>query len=75
MDIANDLWLGQRQKIIVALEITRVVLETDPPVIGFIQPIALNHGAHRTVQNKDPFRQELFEACHHLDFARVIARV
>ena len=68
MDITNNPRLGQRQEIVVALEIAGMLLKTLAPVPGLVQLVTLDHGAHGTVQNQDPFRQELFELCHRLDF-------
>ncbi len=55
VDVADDLRLGQRQQVVVALQVARPVLEAFPPVAVLVQLVALDHGAHGTVQDQDAF--------------------
>jgi hypothetical protein len=55
VDFANDFRLGQQQQIVIALQIARPVGEARAAIIGFGQAVALDHGAHRAIQNQDTF--------------------
>jgi len=57
VNLANDRRLGQYQQIVVTLEIAGPVAEPFAPVIGFLQAIALDHGAHRAVQDQNAVSQ------------------
>ena len=59
VNLADDRRLGQRQQIVVALEIAGPVAEPFAPVVGFLQAVALDHGAHRAVQDQDAAGQEV----------------
>ena len=59
VNLADDRRLGQRQQIVVALEIAGPVAEAFAPVVGFLQAVALDHGAHRAVQDQDAAGQEV----------------
>ncbi len=41
------------QQVVVALQVTRPVAETLAAVVRFAQLVALDHGAHGTVQEQD----------------------
>ena len=66
VDVADDLRLGERQQIVVALQVARPVLEAFPPVAVLVQLVALDHGPHGPVQDQDAFFEQLFECFHHL---------
>jgi hypothetical protein len=51
MDAADDAGLGQHQQVVVALEVVRVILEAFAAVVGLLQAVALDHGAHRAVED------------------------
>ena len=51
----------QHQHVVVALEILRVRLEALAAEIGFGQLVALDHGAHRAVEDEDAFGEQAFE--------------
>ena len=53
VDFADDLRLRERQEIVVALEVAREILEALAAIAGFVQFVALDHGAHGAVQNDD----------------------
>ncbi len=53
MDLGDDLGLGQDQEVVVALEIARMIFEAIATIARLIELIALNHGAHGTIENED----------------------
>jgi hypothetical protein len=61
MDPADDVRPRQHEQIVVALEILRVVEEALAPEVPFGEPLALDHRAHRAVENQDPARQQVVE--------------
>jgi hypothetical protein len=61
VDALDDLGLGEHQQVVVALEVLVPVLEAFAAVVGFAQLVALDHGAHRTVEDQDALLQEFFD--------------
>ena len=61
VDIADDFGLGQRQQVVVALEIGSPILETLAAIIRLLQLITLDHGAHRAIQNQDALGEQFIE--------------
>jgi hypothetical protein len=59
MDLSDHIWPGKGKKVIVALQVTGVGFETFSPVILFGQAVTLDHGAHGTIEQKDPLSQYL----------------
>jgi hypothetical protein len=59
VNLADNRRLGQHQQIVVALEIARPVAEPLAAIIRLLQPIALNHGAHRAIQNQNAAGQQV----------------
>src|SRR5690625_3432974 len=55
MDIFYDLWLSNTQQIVISLEAFFQIHESITPEQLLSEGVALNHGAHRTVQNKNSF--------------------
>ena len=53
MDVANNLRLGDGKQVVVALQLRRPVGEALAAIIGFLQLVALNHRAHRAVEQQD----------------------
>jgi hypothetical protein len=53
--------LGERQQVVVALEVLTPVGEPLPAVVGLGQLVPLDHRAHRAVQDEDPGAQRLRE--------------
>ena len=53
-DLADDLRLGEHQKIVVALQITRMILEARTAEILLVQAIALDHHAPGAVEQENP---------------------
>ena len=51
MDVGDDLRLGDRQQVVVALEVLTPVGEPGPAVVGLGELVALDEGAHRAVQD------------------------
>ena len=58
VDLAHDVRPRQHQQVVVALEILRVVLEALTPEFGLAQTVALDHRAHRAVEDQDALRQQ-----------------
>ncbi len=57
VDAADDRRLGQHQQVVVALQVMRMLGQARAAIVGFLQAVALDHGAHRAVENE----QALFE--------------
>ncbi len=55
VNVLDDLRLGQRQQVVVALEVARPVAEPFAAVAGLVELVALDHGAHGAVQDQDAF--------------------
>jgi hypothetical protein len=62
---ANDVGPGQRQEVVVALEVVRMRGETRicvqsarSAVVGFAEAVALDHRPHRTVEDEESALQE-----------------
>ena len=71
MDAADDVRLRQQQQVVVAFDIDRMVGEGlaralviaeqfRATIVRLGQLVALDHGAHRTVQNQNALLQEVF---------------
>ena len=54
---ADDLRLGDRQQVVVALLVVGVVGEPLPAVVGLGQAVPLDHRAHRPVEDEDALAQ------------------
>ena len=61
MDSSNDIGPGQREKIIISLQITRVIRILFPAEILFRQLMTLDHRPHRPVHHDNPLPKGLFE--------------
>jgi hypothetical protein len=61
MDGGNHVRSCQHQQVVVALEIPHPVGEARTPVIAFLQPVGLDHRAHRAVQDQDALGQGLLD--------------
>src|SRR5690606_20639019 len=59
VDIAEQGRLGKVEQIVIALDIAVVILEPIAPESGFVQFLVLDHGAHGTVKNNNPFLEGL----------------
>ena len=57
MDVADDVGLGQRQDVGVALEVVAVVGERLAAVVGLAELVPLDQGAHRAVDHQDALAQ------------------
>ena len=53
MDRAHDIGLRQREEIVVALDVMVMAGKARPAIAGLVQPVALDHRAHRAVQDQD----------------------
>ena len=58
MDTVDDFRAGERQQIIVALEIARMIGKTLAAIIGLLQFALLDHRSHRTVKHEQALLQE-----------------
>ena len=61
VDIGDHLGLRQHQKVVVALEVRRPVLEALPAEIRFRQLLLLDHGAHGTVHHQNALGREFVQ--------------
>ena len=57
MNLLNDVWSCDRQQIIVALEIKFPVFESLATKVFLIELVRLDHRAHCTIEQQDPFGQ------------------
>ena len=51
MNLFNNLRLGNREQIVIALNIYIIIGQTVTTVIRFFKPIRLNHAAHGAIYN------------------------
>jgi hypothetical protein len=58
VDAADDVRPGEHQQVVVALEIMRVIGEARAAVIGFLQPVALDHRAHGAVEDEQALLEQ-----------------
>ncbi len=61
LDRGDDLGLAQQQQVVVALDVARPVGEARATVVGLVQLVALDHGAHAAVEDQDAFLEGLLE--------------
>jgi hypothetical protein len=59
VDRGDRFGLGQRQKIVVALEVATPVGEPLTPILRLAERVRLNHRAHRAVEQQDPGTKKL----------------
>ena len=59
VDRADQFRSGQQQQVVVAFQVVRVRGETRAAVVGLLQAVALDHRAHRAIEDQNV----LFEAC------------
>ncbi len=57
MNLADELGLGQRQQVVVALLVAAVVGEPLAAVVGLGQAVGLDHRPHRAVEHEDALAQ------------------
>jgi hypothetical protein len=72
MDAYDDVGAGQRQQVVIPLQIVHVILESLPTEGRFIEPVSLDHGAHGAIHDQDTLREQRFEelalrSCRHID--------
>ncbi|MPN27711.1 hypothetical protein SDC9_175145 [bioreactor metagenome] len=58
MDLADHVGAGQHQQVVVALQVVRMVGEARAPIIGFAQPVALDHRAHGAVEDEQALLEQ-----------------
>ena len=58
MDTVDDFRAGERQQIIVALEIARMIGKTLAAIISLLQVAPLDHRPHRTVKHEQALLQK-----------------
>ena len=61
MDLFDHFGAGKHEKFVVALHVFGVVFEAVASKIGFLETEALDHGAHRAVDDEDAFAKSRFE--------------
>ncbi len=59
MDLADDIRPGQRQQVVVARQVARMILETLAPEIHLFQFLCLDHGAHRAIKYQNALAEGL----------------
>jgi hypothetical protein len=57
MDLFDDVRLRQRQQIVRAFQVARVLRELRAAKPILVQPVALDHRAHRAVDDQDSLLQ------------------
>ena len=62
MDLADDVGPGERQQVVVALQVVVVIGQQRAAEVGFVQPITLDHRTHRAVDEQDALGELLAEA-------------
>ena len=62
MDPADDLGLGQREQVVVTLQVLRVVGEALAAEVGLVEVLLLEHRAHRPVEDDDPLAEQVRQA-------------
>ena len=62
MDLADDLGLGQREEVVVAAQVLRVVGEALATEGGLVEAPVLEHRAHRPVEDDDPLAEQVRQA-------------
>ena len=61
MNAANHLRLREQQEVVVTFEIAREISEARAAVIGLLQAVALDHGAHGAIENQNALGEEIGE--------------
>ena len=61
VDVADDIGAGEGEDVAVIEEVFMVVLEAIAAGVGFVQFVAANGGAHRSIEDHDAFRKGGFE--------------
>ena len=60
VNLANDVRLREHKQVVVALEIlTFPIRKALSAVVGFLQFVLLDHGAHRAVQDEDALGEKV----------------
>ncbi|MND04711.1 hypothetical protein D3C83_251070 [compost metagenome] len=58
MDAADEIRPRQRQQVVVAPQVARPVAEALAAELRLVQMLALDHGAHGTVEDEDAFAHQ-----------------
>ena len=61
VDVANDRGLREREEVVVALQRLRPVGEAIAAEVGLVERVALDHRAHRAIEDEDAVGEELAE--------------
>ena len=62
MDPGDQLRLGQREQVVVAAQVATEAAEALAPIAVLVELVALDHGAHRAVEQHDALLEELAQA-------------
>ncbi|RMR97359.1 hypothetical protein ALP75_205063 [Pseudomonas syringae pv. actinidiae] len=57
LDGADHVWTGQDQQVVVALDVAWPFGKAFAPVVFFLEPVALDHGAHAAIEDQNPLFQ------------------
>ncbi len=60
MNIADHLWLRQREKVPVVQQILFRIFEAIPTDVGFLHAVGTNGGTHRSINDGDTILENLF---------------
>jgi hypothetical protein len=55
VNLLDDVGTGEREQVVVALQVVGEILEAFPAVVFLGEIVALNHRAHRPVEHQDAF--------------------
>ncbi len=68
MNAGDHLGPGEHEQIVVAFQIARMITEALAAEVRFRQLVALNHRAHRAVEDEDAVREQIVEHCTNITF-------
>src|SRR6185436_6286002 len=63
VDVGDDPGAGEHQQVVATLEVAVPVGITLTAIRGLVEPMLLDHGAHRTVEHDDTFGEQLAKGC------------
>jgi hypothetical protein len=58
VDLVDDRGTREREQVVAALELARMVREPGPPEFLLAEPVGLNHRPHRPVEDEDPLAEQ-----------------
>jgi hypothetical protein len=58
VDLLDDVRLRDREEIVAAANVARVIREPLAAIVALAEPVRLEHGAHGTVEDDDPLGED-----------------